>query len=396
MRQHKFSMAIMALLMVLLFSSTTAAAELKDISASWAKADIQALAAEGVISGYPDETFRPKNPVTRAEFARILAKAFRFESGGQAPFSDTRNHWAKNEISALAAKGIIQGYPDGKFHPNEKITRAEIVTMLTRVLKLDKDFQANYFDWWPTFTDLSEEHWAYGSVEIASRLGIIPSIFGTTFQPERPATREETAAMVKTAADLVTIQGTLSAAGDQATVTIEPLIGHSLVLELAPDASILRNSTKSEAANLVEGDQIYLVANRSGAAQFVKASGIVTQSDVMSKITDLSKGMVTKEQLGALIKGDWQAVRDEMKYTLYDQLLKNGVKPHEAEALIIQDWSALSDFGQERIAEALAAEWGLSPELIVALLERDWQTAQEYGQVELTQRLLGGLLNESF
>ena len=396
MRHHKFSMAIMALLMVLLMSSTTTAAELKDISASWAKADIQALVAEGVISGYPDETFRPKNPITRAEFARILARAFHFvDSAGQAPFSDIHSHWAKNEISALAAKGIIQGYPDGKFHPDEKITRAEIVTMLTRALKLDKDFQADYFDWWPTFTDMSEDHWSYNSVEIASRLGIIPSIFGTTFQPERPATREETAAMVRTAADLVTIQGTLSAAGDHATLTVEPLIGQSLVLEVAPDASILRNSTKSEAANLVEGDQVYLVANRSGAAQFVKATGIVTQSDVMSKITDLSRGLVTKEQLSALVKGDWQTLRDEMRYSLYDQLLKNGVKPHEAEALITQDWSALSGFGQERLAEALAAEWDLPPELIVALLERDWSTAQEYGQVELTQRLLGGLLNES-
>ncbi|NLA58163.1 MAG: hypothetical protein GX855_04595 [Firmicutes bacterium] len=116
----------------------------------------------------------------------------------------------------------------------------------------------------------------------------------------------------------------------------------------------------------------------------------------MSKITDLSKGLVTKEQLSALIKGDWPTVRDEMKYTLYDQLLKNGVKPHEAEALITQDWSALGDFGQERLAEALAAQWDLPPELVVALLERDWSTAQEYAQVELTQRLLGGLLNESF
>ena len=71
------------------------------------------------------------------------------------------------------------------------------------------------------------------------------------------------------------------------------------------------------------------------------------------------------------------------------------MKPHEAEALITQDWSALSGFGQERLAEALAAEWDLPPELIVALLERDWSTAQEYGQVELTQRLFGGLLNES-
>ncbi|NLA58164.1 MAG: S-layer homology domain-containing protein [Firmicutes bacterium] len=266
MRQHKLFMAIMALLMVLLLGSTTAAAELTDISASWAKADIRALVAEGVISGYPDGTFRPKNPVTRAEFARILAKAFHLQSSGQAPFADIRNHWAKDEISALAAKGIIQGYPDGRFHPDEKITRAEIVTMLTRALKLDKDFHVDYFDWWPTFTDMSEEHWSYNSVEIASRLGIIPSVFGTTFQPERPATREETAAMVKTAADLITVQGTLSVDGDHSTITVAPIIGQSLVLEIAPDASILRNGTESEAANFVEGDQVYLMANRSGDA----------------------------------------------------------------------------------------------------------------------------------
>ncbi|HHV94119.1 MAG TPA: S-layer homology domain-containing protein [Firmicutes bacterium] len=396
MRLHKSSAAIMALLMVLLLSSTTAAAELKDISSSWAKADIQALAAEGVISGYPDGTFRPKNPITRAEFARIVARAFNLQSTNQAQFSDTRNHWTKGEISALAAKGIIQGYPDGRFHPDEKITRAEIVTMLIRALKLDKDFSAEQYDWWPTYTDMSEAHWSYNSVEIASRLGIVPSVFGSTFQPDRPATREETAAMVKAAADLITVQGTLSAVEDGAAITVEPLIGQSLVLEMAPDASVLRNGTKSEAGNLVEGDQVYLVANRAGAAQFIKANGIVTQSDVMSKITDLSKGLVTKEQLGALIKGDWQTLRGEMRYTLYDQLLKNGVKPHEAEAIITQDWSALSDFGKERLAEALASQWDLSPELIVALLDRDWSTAQEYAQVELTQRLLGGLLSESF
>jgi hypothetical protein len=169
-----------------------------------------------------------------------------------------------------------------------------------------------------------------------------------------------------------------------------------LVLEVAHDASILRNSTRSQAGNLVDGDQVYVVASNSGSAQFIKANGIVTQADVMSKVTDLSKGLVTKEQLGALVRGDWQTVRNEMKYSLYDELLQNGVRPHEAEALITQDWTALGGLGQERLAEALADQWDVPAELIIALLERDWQTAQEYGQVELTQRLLGGLLNDSF
>ncbi|NMB46346.1 MAG: S-layer homology domain-containing protein [Firmicutes bacterium] len=396
MRRHRIWMAAIALLMVLMLGGAASAATLSDISASWAKADIEALLADGVISGYPDRTFRPENPVTRAEFARILAGAFHYESSSKPDFPDIQNHWAKKDINALAEKGIIKGYPDGGFHPDARISRAEMTTMLTRALKLDDEFRGDQFGWWPTFTDVSDEHWAYNSVEIANRLGIIPPVFETTFQPDRAANRAETAAMVRAARDLITVQGTLQITDNPNTLMVAPIVGQPLVFEVAADASILRNSTKSQAANLVEGDQVYVVASYSGSAQFVKANGIVTQADVMSKVFDLSKGLVTKEQLSALVRGDWQTVRDEMKYSLYDQLLQNGVRPHEAEALLTQDWTALEDLGQERLAEALSEQWDIPVELIIALLERDWKTAQEYGQVEVTQRLLGGLLNDSF
>ena len=396
MRRYTIWMATLALLIVFSIGGVVNAAKLSDISASWAKTDIEALLADGVINGYPDQTFRPKNPVTRAEFARILAKAFRYESSGKPDFPDIQNHWAKKDISALTEKGIIKGYPDGKFHPDARISRAEMTTMLTRALKLDSGFEGGQFGWWPTFSDVPEGHWAYNSVEIASRLGILPPVFEAAFQPDRATNREETAAMVRAARDLTTVQGTLKLTDHQTTLMVNPLVGQPLVLEVAHDASILRNSTRSQAGNLVDGDQVYVVASNSGSAQFIKANGIVTQADVMSKVTDLSKGLVTKEQLGALVRGDWQTVRNEMKYSLYDELLQNGVRPHEAEALITQDWTALGGLGQERLAEALADQWDVPAELIIALLERDWQTAQEYGQVELTQRLLGGLLNDSF
>ncbi|NMB12884.1 MAG: S-layer homology domain-containing protein [Firmicutes bacterium] len=395
MRRYTIRMAAMALLAALLLSGTASASRLTDISASWARADIEALLTDGVINGYPDRTFRPDNPVTRAEFSRILARAFHYEASGKPNFPDIQSHWAKKDISALAEKGIIKGYPDGNFHPDARINRAEMTTMLTRALKLDNGFQSTQFGWWPTFTDVTESHWAYNSVEIASRLGILPPVFETTFKPDQATNRAETAAMVRAARDLTTLQGTLKLTDNQSTIMVAPSIGQPLVLELAPDASILRNSTRSQAANLVEGDQVYVVASNSGSAQFVNASGIVTQADVVSKVTDLSQGLVTKEQLAALVRGDWQTVRDEMKYSLYDQLLQNGIRPHEAEALLTQDWTALEGLGQERLAEALAQQWDIPVELIVALLDRDWKTAQEYGQVELTQRLLGGLLNDS-
>lgn len=395
MRRSTIQMLALALLMIMLLSSIVHGAQLSDISANWAKDDINRLIKDGVISGYPDNTFRPDNPVTRAEFARMLAKAFHYESSVKNSFSDTQTHWAKKDISTLAEKGIITGYPDGTFRPNAKISRAEMAKMLTRAVKLDGDFDGTQFGWWPSFDDVPENHWAYNSVEIANRLGILPPVIETRFQPDRAANRAETAAMIRAARDLTTAQGTLQATNDLNTIMVTPLVGQALILEVAPDASILRNTTKSQAANLVEGDQVYVVTSSFGRAQFIKANGIVTQADVMSKVTDLSKGLITKEQLSALLTGDWPKVRDEMKYGLYDQMLKNGVKPHEAEALLTQDWTALGGLGQERLAEALAQQWDLPVELIVALLQRDWKTAQQYGQVELTQRILGGLLSDN-
>lgn len=106
-----------------------------DVAAtSWYNTAVSTLSSMGIITGYPDGTFRPNAAITRAEFAAIAA---RFDNDGDktaAKFSDIATHWAKDEISIAYNNGWITGYPDGTFGPQRNITRAETATMINRVL----------------------------------------------------------------------------------------------------------------------------------------------------------------------------------------------------------------------------------------------------------------------
>jgi uncharacterized YkwD family protein len=98
---------------------------------------ISAASDHDLFNGYPDGTFRPKENITRAESAKILVSAFDF-TGSETVFSDVRGHWAESDITALLAKGITTGYPDGTYKPGNSITRAEFAVLLDRSLKEEK------------------------------------------------------------------------------------------------------------------------------------------------------------------------------------------------------------------------------------------------------------------
>ena len=86
------------------------------------------------IMGYPDGTFRPNAPITRAEMSKIIALFAKLDKTTDR-FSDIAGHWAEAYIKLAAGNGWIEGYPDGSFRPNQSITRAETVTMINRVLE---------------------------------------------------------------------------------------------------------------------------------------------------------------------------------------------------------------------------------------------------------------------
>ena len=107
-----------------------------DVAAgAWYNHAVSTLSAMGIVKGDSNGKFNPNAPITRAEFAAIAARFDDKADTTAVDFSDIASHWAKNEISAAANNGWINGYTDGTFRPNNKITRAEAMTLVNRVLK---------------------------------------------------------------------------------------------------------------------------------------------------------------------------------------------------------------------------------------------------------------------
>ena len=141
-----------------------------DVAAtSWYNTAVSTLSSMGIITGYPDGTFRPNAAITRAEFAAIAA---RFDNNGDkaaAKFSDIANHWAKDEISIAYNNGWITGYPNGTFGPQRDITRAETMTLVNRVLNRQPETEDDLLPNMTVWTDnANPKAWYYLAVQEAT------------------------------------------------------------------------------------------------------------------------------------------------------------------------------------------------------------------------------------
>lgn len=107
-----------------------------DISSDkWSNTAISTIAAAGFINGYEDGTFKPENPITRAEFAAIISRMYGdIDTTFAADFDDIQGHWAANEIKKLSELECINGYEDNTVRPEQLITRAESMAIINRVL----------------------------------------------------------------------------------------------------------------------------------------------------------------------------------------------------------------------------------------------------------------------
>ncbi len=141
-----------------------------DVAAtSWYNTAVSTLSSMGIITGYPDGTFRPNAAITRAEFAAIAA---RFDNDGDktaAKFSDIATHWAKDEISIAYNNGWITGYPDGTFGPQRDITRAETMTLVNRVLNRQPETEDDLLPNMTVWTgNANPKAWYYLAVQEAT------------------------------------------------------------------------------------------------------------------------------------------------------------------------------------------------------------------------------------
>ena len=136
---------------------------------AWYCSAVSTLSAMGIISGYPDATFRPNASITRAEFAAI---ATRFDVNGDktpASFNDIAGHWAKDEIAVAANNGWVNGYEDGSFRPQNKITRAETMSLVNRVLNRKPETAEDLLENMTKWTDNADTNaWYYLAVQEAT------------------------------------------------------------------------------------------------------------------------------------------------------------------------------------------------------------------------------------
>ncbi len=168
-----------------------------DISHHFAKDEIVRLSAEGVIKGVSDTRFGPEQTMTRAQASALAVRILELPLDNSAsPFTDTESHWARQEIAAAAKAGLFIGYPDGSFKPDAPVTRAEMTAVLVRMLEQTYGGGRAL-----SFSDVDTDHWAYHEIAALSDLGIINGYTDGTFKPWKNITRGEGAAILGRAWD---------------------------------------------------------------------------------------------------------------------------------------------------------------------------------------------------
>ena len=145
-----------------------------DVAAdNWFNNAVSTLANGGILNGYADGTFRPNATITRAELAAIAVR-FQYHGDissyptGLPTFSDIGGHWAENYIRLASDLGYVNGYPDGTFKPNEPITRAEVATLLNNVLDRQVESDEDMLPGMKTWSDNPKGAWYYFAIQEAT------------------------------------------------------------------------------------------------------------------------------------------------------------------------------------------------------------------------------------
>ncbi|OAS24549.1 S-layer homology domain-containing protein [Paenibacillus oryzisoli] len=169
--------------------------EFKDVESHWAKTTIEKFVRMGVLTGYEDGSVKPDGTISRAEFATIISRVFGL-TGNNTRLSDINGHWAANAIQALAANGIIDGYPDGSFRPENTITRAEIISIISKLVNLQTSTVPV-----PAFTD-TNGIWNAKDIQNAASMGLVDGQSAGEFASQNNSSRAEALTILLRALEL--------------------------------------------------------------------------------------------------------------------------------------------------------------------------------------------------
>ncbi|MEI6530262.1 MAG: S-layer homology domain-containing protein [bacterium] len=199
MRLHWY-IAILVLITALTVLPSDLRAYSDVVQDTWEYEAVKSLSEKGILAGYPDHSFRPGQGITRAEFAKVTCLAFNLDlqSPPDSRFPDVPpTLWAFPFIEACAREGIILGFPDGTFRPQDPVSKEQMVAVLVRMVWQEDLF----FPLEASFIDVPPARWSFGSIETAIVVPLfladeIPIVQNGDFQPQQPATRAQVSVMV--------------------------------------------------------------------------------------------------------------------------------------------------------------------------------------------------------
>ncbi|WP_158606799.1 S-layer homology domain-containing protein [Paenibacillus ginsengarvi] len=172
----------------------------QDTKGHWAQADIDLLASKLLVKGVTDNEFAPDRSITRAEFAALLVRALGLaEQGGSAKFSDVRStDWFAAAAATAAAAGLIEGYEDGTFRPNQVISREELAVLASRASAFVTKSAAASVAALQSFSDAgSISDWARSAAAQAVSAGLMNGVADSVFAPKEQTSRAQAVVILK-------------------------------------------------------------------------------------------------------------------------------------------------------------------------------------------------------
>lgn len=168
--------------------------KLKDITGHWAEQQILFLTEKGWLSGYPDGTYKPNQPITRAQAAAIISNFLALAATNKdISFSDVeKSFWASDSIRLVAQHKIINGIGEGRFSPNTYLTRAQMAQIFYNAGFYSRPANKGV----NSFKDVDQNFWASLAIETMKQEGIMAGYSASRFGPNNPTTRAHMAAMI--------------------------------------------------------------------------------------------------------------------------------------------------------------------------------------------------------
>jgi S-layer homology domain len=276
----------------------------------WAKTFIESLASRGIIKGFSDTTFRPEEPVTRAQFAAMLSKAFPREKTRDATeFSDIPSkYWAREVIQESYRYGFLNGYPGNLFKPEEKITKEQVLVALSNGLKYAApDSVDTVLSYYNDNSQISD--YAKTAIAAATNNKIVvnyPQI--NELKPQKQATRAEVTALIYQA--LVNNQEVVA-------------INSPYIVNLVPENSLPNTGTTSTLLAIPVGTTIPIRYDKQKI--LLMPDETVPVTFMVSANINSSSGQ-TLIPGGSQVIGELQPITGGMQFVAKELVLNNGKK----------------------------------------------------------------------